>query len=118
MFGSPTHDGQEVSTPKPAACRLSDNQLQQIIRTRDADGRETIKATLRADFQTGQRHATVYVGFCPPLATMPEITVESADGPSAELKIVQAFAHGARIDVRLTQIAIEQTNVTLNLVAH
>ena len=118
LFGTPTLDVPEFSTLKPTAPRLSGEQVQQIIRTRDAEGRETIRATLRADFQSGQRHATVYVGFCPPLATMPEITVECADAPGAELKIVQAFAHGARIDVRLAQTTLEDRIVVLNLVAY
>ncbi|MDZ4658291.1 MAG: hypothetical protein SH868_12000 [Bythopirellula sp.] len=102
---------------KTLALRLSGEQLQQIVRLRGADGHETIHATLRADFQAGQRHATVYVGFCPPLASMPEIVVEPSTGSAAEFKIVQAFAHGARIDVRLAQVAIEQTSLVLNLVA-
>ncbi len=114
LFGS-TWIGLEPAAKPQAA--LSAEQVQQIVRTRDAEGRDTIRATLRADFQCGQRHATVYVGFCPPLATMPKITVESADAPGAELKIVQAFAHGARVDVRLAQTALEHASVVLNLVA-
>ncbi len=102
-----------VSPAKPQATLPT----QQIVRTCDAAGRETIHATLRADFQAGQRNATVYVGFCPPLASMPEITVEPAAGPAADFKIVQAFAHGTRIDVRLAQVSIEQASVELNLVA-
>ncbi len=76
-----------------------------------------IRAILRADFQMGQRHATVYVGFCPPLATVPEISVEAAAGNVSECKIMQAFAHGARIDVRLASPAWEETSVTIHLIA-
>lgn len=97
--------------------QLADDQIQQITRTRDAVGQETIHATLRADFQMGQRHATVYVGFCPPLATVPEITAEAADENVSECKIVQAFPHGARIDLRLASPAWEETSVTICLTA-
>lgn len=97
--------------------QLADDQIQQITRTRDAAGHETIHATLRADFQMGQRHATVYVGFCPPLATVPEITAEAADENVSECKIVQAFPHGVRIDLRLSSPAWDETRVTVYLTA-
>jgi hypothetical protein len=113
LFDTPTSETKDT----PAACRLSGNEVQQIVRTRDASGHEMVRATLRADFQPGQRTATAYIGFCPPLAAVPAITVESASDSTAELKIVQAYAHGARIDVRLAQVAHESTSVVLNLVA-
>jgi hypothetical protein len=91
------------------------DEYQQIVRTRDSMGVEMVTATLRTDFVEGQRNATVYVGFCPPLARVPVITIAPLDG--AEAKIVQAFAHGARIDVRLAQLAREAMSVSLNLVA-
>lgn len=114
LFDSSSH---EIRPAETAARRLSGEQVQQIVRLRNAAGQETIRATLRADFQPGQRHSTVYVGFCPPLAQTPEITVEPSSGPAAEFKIVQAFAHGARIDVRLASPAVEKANMVLNLVA-
>lgn len=104
---------EKVATP----AQLAGDQIQQITRTRDAAGHETIHATLRADFQMGQRHATVYVGFCPPLATVPKITVEASDENISECKIVQAFPHGARIDLRLSSLAWEETRVTVYLTA-
>ena len=80
-----------------------------------AAGGEMVAARLRADFVAGQRNATVYVGFCPPLARVPEITIDPVEG--AEAKIVQAFAHGVRIDVRLAQVATEATSISLNVIA-
>jgi hypothetical protein len=88
---------------------------QQVVRTRDVAGVETVTAALRADFVEGQRSATVYVGFCPPLNRVPEISLAPLEG--AEAKIVQAFPHGARIDVRLAQAAREAMSVSLNVVA-
>jgi hypothetical protein len=105
---------EETVAAKPQA-RLQAGQVQQIVRSRDASGVETVHATLRADFVSGQRTATVYVGFCPPLAGRPEITIESESG--AEFKVVQAFSHGARIDVRLASTAVETLSVVLNVTA-
>lgn len=89
------------------------HEFQQIVRTRDSAGVETVTATLRADFVEGQRHATVYVAFCPPLAGVPRIAV--APVTDAEIKIVQAFAHGARIDVRLARAAPQARSVHLHV---
>lgn len=107
---------EEVNIAKPQAA-LRGEQVQQIVRSRSADGAEIVHATLRADFVPGQRTATVYVGFCPPLGGRPEITIEAASGPNAEFKIVQAFSHGARIDVRLAATAIEAMSAVLHVTA-
>jgi hypothetical protein len=106
----------ELKIAKPQAA-LQAEQIQHLVRSRYVDGAETVHATLRADFVSGQRTATVYVGFCPSLASRPELTVEVASGPAAEFKIVQAFPHGARIDVRLATTAVEAMGVILNVTA-
>jgi hypothetical protein len=94
-----------------------DHVVQQLTRVRDDAGVETIRGTLRADLLAGQRHATLHVGFCPPLAALPEIAAEPVDGPDATVKIVQAFAHGARLDVRLEDPADEPCHVVIDFSA-
>lgn len=101
--------------PIAAKPRAAGDTWQQVVRTRDASGAETVSATLRADFVPDQRNASVYLGFCPPLACAPEITIGPVAG--AEAKIVQAFAHGVRIDVRLDQVARDAKSISLNVVA-
>ncbi len=91
--------------------------LQQLVRVRDADGVEVVRGSLRADFIPGQRHATLHVGFCPPLASLPEVAAEPADGPDATVKVVQAFAHGARLEVRLAKAAAAPCHVLIDLSA-
>ncbi len=91
--------------------------LQQLERVRGEDGVESIRGTLRAEFVAGQRHATLYVGFCPPLERLPEIKVELVDGFDATVKIVQAFAHGARLEVRLSEPAEEACCVAVEFIA-
>lgn len=95
----------------PADC------TQQVYRVREADGQEAIYATLQVDFQTGQRHATAYVGFCPPLPYRPVIEADPYEGPQAELKIVQALSHGARIDLKLARATDCPTQVLVDLAA-
>jgi hypothetical protein len=103
--------------PPPTDTADEDHILQQLTRVLDDAGAETIHGTLRADFSAGQRHATLHVGFCPPLAGLPEITAEPVDGPDATIKVVQAFAHGARLDIRLEDPADEPCYVTIEFSA-
>jgi hypothetical protein len=96
---------------------LASNVLQQLTRIRNDAGVESIFGTLRAEFAAGQRHATLHVGFCPPLAGAPTVDADPADGPDATVKIVQAFAHGARLEVRLAVPATEACSVLLEMTA-
>lgn len=91
------------------------DEVQRVVRTRDDTGQETVVATLRADFVAGQRNATLYLGICPPLAGVPEISVAPVEG--AEVKIVQALPHGAKLDVRLARVATEVASISLHVVA-
>jgi hypothetical protein len=116
MFESRDKIQEESKIAKPQAA-LQAEQIQHLVRSRDADGAEIVRATLRADFVTQQRAATVYVGFCPPLVSQPELTVELPSVPASEFKIVQAFPHGARIDVRLASTATQAMCVILNVTA-
>jgi hypothetical protein len=93
------------------------DRLQEIFRVREPDGTEAIYASLRAEFQPGQRHATVFLGFCPPLGHVPAIEAVTCEGPPAELKVVQVLPHGARIDVRLASNPQESTIVVIDLAA-
>jgi hypothetical protein len=116
LFESRDKFQEELKIANPQAA-LQAEQVQHFVRSRDAAGHEVVQATLRADLIPGQRTATVYVGFCPPLASRPELKVELASGPVAEFKIVQAFPHGARIDVRIASTAIQAMSVILNITA-
>lgn len=96
---------------------LDDAALQQITRVRDDDGVESIHGILRAEFAAGQRTATLHVGFCPPLSSVPAVDAETADGPEATTKVVQALCHGARLEVRLAEPAEEPCGVLVEFVA-
>ncbi|MCC6491743.1 MAG: hypothetical protein IT424_01840 [Pirellulales bacterium] len=104
-----------------AACaaevQLADDCLQEVRRIRGQEGVEAIAAALRAEFVAGQRHAILHVGFCPPLASDPTLEVGATGGPTAEVRVLQAFTHGARLEVRLAEAARAACSVIVELTA-
>ncbi len=105
-----------ATTPQLRDPKLS-NVVQQIFRMQDEHQHEVIYGTLRADFVAGQRTAVVHVGFCPPLAYLPEIEAEALPGSQAKIKVVQALAHGTRIDIRLPSTAPTDCQLWIDLAA-
>lgn len=101
---------------EPLEDELDEGILQQLFRVRE-DDREVIYGTVRAQFETGQRHATVHVGFCPPLTSSPSVEAEACDFAEAKVKVAQAMAHGVRLDVRLSEPAEEACSVAIDLAA-
>jgi hypothetical protein len=91
--------------------------VQQLFRVREDEGQEVIYGTLRADFQPGQRLAVVHAGFCPPLSYLPKIEVDPLPGYPTRIKVVQALAHGVRLDVRLATPAEEECHVWIDMSA-
>ncbi len=91
--------------------------VQRLYRVRDEQGQEVVYGTVRADFKAGQRTAVVHVGFCPPLSHVPKIEAESLPGSPSRIKIVQALAHGTRLDVRLPAPAESDRHVWIDMAA-
>jgi hypothetical protein len=91
--------------------------VQQLFRIREENGQESIYGTVRADFAQGQRHATLHVGFCPPLGDAPQVEVEPCNFPEANVRVVQSLAHGVRLDIRLREPAEEACHVSIDLAA-
>ncbi len=110
-------DDLQNSSPLQNQVDNTEQILQQLYRVRDEQGQEIVYGTVRADFETGQRTAVVHVGFCPPLAHIPEIEAESLPGSPCRIKIVQALAHGTRMDVRLPAPAETDRYVLIDMAA-
>lgn len=91
--------------------------LQQLTRTRAADGVETVRGTLIAEFAPAERLAVLYVAFCPPLERVPAVTCEVAAGPSCDLKVTQIYHQGARIEARLLRASTAALRVTVAFAA-
>ena len=92
--------------------------LQHIVRMRDKEGREYIHATLRGEIAAGHRHATLYLGFCPPFPTLPQVEAEVIEGPPAITKVVQALHNGVQIDVELDEAVAKPVTVVVEAVAY
>jgi len=108
-----------LAPPAPIQQTDEDDELvmQNVVRVRETDGVERVRGTLVADFACEQRHATLHVGFCPPLESAPAVEVELVDGPDAAVKVTQAFAHGAAFELRLVEPAEDACRVTLEFSA-
>ena len=110
-----------TNTPQRDSTKLK-NIVQQIFREQDEQGHDIIYGTVRADFVAGQRTAVVHVGFCPPLAYLPEIEAEALpdsllQNSPAKIKVVQALAHGTRLDIRLPKAATDDGQLWIDLAA-
>lgn len=91
--------------------------LQHVVRVRDASGREYVHATLRGEIEAGARRTTLHLGFCPPLATRPEVEAEIMEGPGGIAKVVQALHNGVQIEVELDEASLEATVITVEVAA-
>jgi len=120
LGSSVVEDLQEESRPRLALADTPQHDaiVQQLYRLRDEQGQEVIYGTVRADFVAEQRTAIVHVGFCPPLAYLPEIEAEALPGgAAAKIKVAQSLAHGARLDVRLSTFPTTDCQVWIDLAA-
>jgi hypothetical protein len=88
--------------------------VQQLTRVREGD-RESIHALLMAKIPPGDRLAAIHVAFCPPLEVAPELTAHAIDADDAEVRITQAETFGARIEVRVREVASEQHSVLVEV---
>ena len=91
--------------------------LQQLTRSRAADGCEAIHGTLVAEFALGERTAVVHVAFCPPFERLPSVEVEVVDGPACDVKLAQVLHQGARLEARLSRASTASQRVTIDFAA-
>jgi hypothetical protein len=114
--------------PNPTSIRVADvvdldadgdaeKVLQNLTRVRTAAGHDAIRGTLIAEFEPGARQTTLHIAFCPPFERLPEIDANLVDDSDAELKLTQAFHHGAQFEVRLPEEAEEIMSVELEFYA-
>ncbi len=91
--------------------------LQQLTRSRTADGGELLSGWLRVDLAAGQRTANLHVAFCPPFARTPRISVQQVGGPEARVKTVQALPYGVRFDLKVSDEGPEASTLVLQFAA-
>lgn len=95
----------------------AEDVLQQLTRSRAADGSEQVTGWLRMPFAAGQRTANVHVAFCPPFDKTPQWTAEQFDGPPMRIKTAQLLPHGARLDLKLSAAAEQSDRVLIRFSA-
>lgn len=91
--------------------------LQQVSRSRTADGREIVHGTLVAEFGPGERSTMLHAAFCPPFEQMPYVDAEAIDGEPCDVKIEQVLHQGARFEVRLSRASTAPQRVTVEFAA-
>ena len=111
-----SHDvGELAAEADDEADDADEHVMQQLTRVHDATYGEMMYGTLRADLEPNQRSSSLHVAFCPPFAKVPQMDVEQAAGPEAQVKIGQLLAYGARIDLRLDEATDEPQSVIVEL---
>ncbi|PQO47320.1 hypothetical protein [Blastopirellula marina] len=98
----------------PAPHFVAGNVSQQLTRAREATT-EVVYGYLRADFAAGERHQTLHVAFCPPLAGIPEVEICQVEGPEVAVKTTLVEAHGARVELRRSGSLDEEISVVLEI---
>jgi hypothetical protein len=91
--------------------------FQEFVRTREAGGGETLRAWVRVPLVAGQRNASVHLAFCPPFESRPTLDIVQRSGPEARIKVVQLLPLGAKLDVKLPQVASLDGCVILEVLA-
>jgi hypothetical protein len=91
--------------------------LQELTRSRSADGVETIRGTLVAEFLPGDRLAILQIAFCPPFERIPAVRVARIEGPTCDVKLAQILHQGARLEVRLSRASTTTRRATIEFSA-
>jgi hypothetical protein len=65
-------------------------------------GGELIEGCARVEFAAGQKEALLHLAFCPPLAFVPVVHGEDANGGDVDVRAESVHTFGARLSVRRT----------------
>lgn len=81
-------------------------------------GRERVRGTVVVGFRAGTKTAHAHVGFCPPLAEVPEASVTTTyDEMDASVAIGERLPWGLRIECRLEEEAEEAFEIPVDFTA-
>lgn len=121
--GQLRYDAPQTSPPQPISMMFAaeeicpDDVVQQLTRSRGADGSDVLSGWLRVEMAPGQRSASLHVAFCPPFDRTPRLAIEQLSGPRARVKTVQLLPYGSRFDLKLDRPAEEAAAVMLRFLA-
>jgi hypothetical protein len=97
--------------------KRAEQLLQQLTRSRTADGGEAIHGTLIAEFSPAERTVVLHVAFCPPFEWIPSVECETVDGPACDVKVAQILHQGIRLEARLSRASTATQCVTIEILA-
>ena len=93
---------------------IPDHASQLWIRSADIHG-ETILASQRVPFATGQRHQNLHLSFVPELPSIPYVEATLLEGPDVDIIVGEAQQFGLRLDLKLGQIYEEPVEIFVQL---
>jgi hypothetical protein len=105
------------SSPAIESDNATGSLLQELIRTRAADGVELIRGKIIAEFAPHERSAVLHVAFAPPFEMLPEVHAECVRGPRCDVKIAQILHQGIRLEVRLQRASTAPRRATIEFSA-
>jgi hypothetical protein len=90
---------------------------QRITRAAEPEDTEVIHGLLQCLFAAGQRQQNIHLAFCPPMESIPEMTVEQLDGPDVRIRPTIVQTYGACLEVKLISASSEPAGVQLQFFA-
>ena len=95
-----------------AAETMDDTILQQMIRSKTAEGLDRLDGTFCVEFPAEVLTATVHIPFCPAFEHIPKVQVFPADESlQATLRITSPKTYGVRVDVKRNNAASDRFHV-------
>lgn len=119
----PPASAERAVSPLPSPSPWPGSRLVQRIeryerQTSDGSVAEAAAGRVVVRFAEGSRSAVAHVGFCPPFAATPRITVSNAcDGVEVDVTAAEVLPWGVRIECRLEEPSEEPLDVDVEIVA-
>ncbi len=116
---APSRPAPLIATPEEAesGAWMAEEMTQQLTRIDTQDGTQAVEGVLRSRFQPAERSRSLHVAFCPPLPTVPEMTVTQCSGPRCHVRAAEVRTYGARFDLRLAAASEASEEVLIHFEA-
>jgi hypothetical protein len=90
---------------------------QRILRAHGEHGGELIYGTIQCDFRGGQRQQNLHLAFCPPLASIPDLSADQLAGPPVQIRPTMVESFGAVLELKLSSPSKQPERVQLQFYA-
>jgi hypothetical protein len=90
---------------------------QRILRAYSEHGGELIYGTIQCDFRGGQRQQNLHLAFCPPLASIPDLSADQLAGPPVQIRPTLVESFGAVLELKLSSPSKQPERVQLQFYA-